>query len=483
MKESFYVKMAKRYADDPVGWINEFISFRGLEHKGLTDQQKEIAESLVKYKFLCIAAGGGIGKSALVAMLIIWFLATHPGARVPTTAPNSAQLHDTLFAEISKWLDRCKIKSMFNLTKGRLNVIGQRDWYCVARTVRRDIGNLNGTLAGFHSGHILIAVDEAADVPDPVFTALDGALTGKNSYIILISNPISYGGYFFDTVEDPEGTGFKVHQYSSIDSPLVTPDYARRIAARYGEDSAMYKTKVLGQTVTAANFAVVAPKDYENIIMSQREIKSGNNVVGIDVGGSGAGLTVLCHRSGYSIRRWDTLSGKADELLVQTGEIIRSMYGETHVTLVPDSIGEGSGYTSLLPQYVPRTATVVPYDGRLKASDEQMYPNTRSEVYDMVRRTFSKLHFPINPPKRLKKELANLMFLPHSELIELEPKKNFVRRLGFSPDYADALANALFVKITSKDVPIKMGKRTSSFLEALCMPDDTIRHGKYGMFV
>jgi len=479
----YYVKMAKTYGNDPVGWIDKFISFKGLQHQGLTWQQKEIAEDVVKYKFLCVAAGGGIGKSAIVAMLILWFLSTHPGARIPATAPNGAQLHDVLFAEISKWLERCSLKSMFTLTKGRLQVVNQREWYCVARTVRKDLGQLNGTLSGFHSGYMMIVVDEAAEVPDPVFTALDGALTGENSYIILISNPISYGGYFFDTIEDPKGTGFKVRQYSSKDSPLVTEAYALRIAARYGIDSAMYKSKVLGETVAAANFAVVDPKTYEKIISTQRELFDGNRVIGIDVGGAGKDLTVLCHRVGWSICRWDTLVGATDELLPQVSEIVANMYGEKPVTIIPDAIGEGSGFTSMLPQYVPPTARVLAYKGSKKALDPDMYANNRSAIFHFVQKNFHKMHFPIKPPDRLKKELANLIFVPHSNSVEIEPKKKFYNRLGFSPDNADALAETMYVNVSSQDLSIKVGKKARSIMSVLGGLGSSKKYGKYEMFV
>jgi len=475
--------MAKLYGNDPVGWIHKFISFKGLAHEGLTWQQKEIAENVVKHHFLCVAAGGGIGKSAVVAMLILWFLATHPGARIPATAPNGAQLHDVLFAELAKWLERCAMKSMFTLTKGRLQVVNQREWYCVARTVRKDLGQLNGTLSGFHSGYMMIVVDEAAEVPDPVFTALDGALTGENSYIILISNPISYGGYFFDTIEDPTGTGFKVLQYSSKDSPLVTEAYAKRIAARYGEDSAMYKAKVLGETVAAINYAVVDPKTFEKIVSTQRDLFDGNRVVGIDVGGAGKDLTVLCHRVGWSICRWDTLTGETDTLLEQTGEIITNMYGDKPVTIIPDAIGEGSGFTSLLPHYVPPTATVMAYKGSKKAADVDMYANNRSAIFHSLHKNFGKLHFPVKPPERLKKELANLIFVPHSNQIEIEAKKKFYNRLGFSPDNADALAETLFVNVSSMDKHIKVGTGARSIMSVLDSLGDSGKYGKYGMFV
>jgi Lhr-like helicase len=76
-------EISRQYHNDFDGWVNRFISFTGLSFSGLTFQQKEIGETLIEEKNVCVSAGGGIGKTAVAALLCIWFLSTHPFARIP----------------------------------------------------------------------------------------------------------------------------------------------------------------------------------------------------------------------------------------------------------------------------------------------------------------------------------------------------------------------------------------------------------------
>jgi hypothetical protein len=431
--------MTLKYRDDPIGWIETYIDFTGLEHQGLTDQQKLICKALVKDKKLCIAAGGGIGKSALVAMLILWFLITHPGARIPTTAPSHKQLIDVLFGEISKWLNRCQLKSFYRLLSSKLYIAGHTEWYAVARTVPKDNRLVNGTLAGFHSESLLIVVDEAADVPDGVYTALDGAMTTKNCYIILISNPVSTGGYFYDTITDPagRGAGFKVMNLSCIDSPLVSENYIKQIIARYGKDSPMYRSKVLGESISITDNIVVDPKLFDEVVSFQRERHGGKVVLGIDVGGM-VDPTIICHRIGDSFVRWDEYDKVDEDFMVPEilGMIDRLYKGED-VCVVIDAIGEGAGLARLLSNRAIGFE-LIEHKGSKASERPDMYRNQRTERYHLFKKHFRNFHFPVKPPERLKKELANLLFVLGDGPMEMEPKKRFHNRLGFSPDYADA---------------------------------------------
>ena len=51
---------------------------------------------------------------------------------------------------------------------------------------------------------LLIVVDEASGVPDPVFIPLEGAMTQEDNMVILIGNPTKNTGYFHETQFDPK---------------------------------------------------------------------------------------------------------------------------------------------------------------------------------------------------------------------------------------------------------------------------------------
>lgn len=473
------------YGNDPVGWINKFINFDGLKLDKLTWQQEEIATSLVEHKNIAVSAGGGIGKTALMAMLIQWFLITHPLAKIPTTAPTAKQLHDILWSEVSLWLKRNRLRDMYETRKGRLFIKGFPEWYAVARTVSKDTHELNDTLAGFHARHLLIIVDESSGVPDPVFTALTGAMTDKNSYIVLISNPVSTGGFYYDTITDPEGKGknFKVLFYSAKDSPLVDPTFEEFIITRYGKDSPMYKAKVLGLPIGEYDSVVVPPDVFDEVVNANKGFDTGAYVLSVDVGGSGPDATVFCYRCGRSFYKWETFD-KTDPTYVSDLIISRwqTDFQGKPFTCVVDAHGIGAGVYSNLTK--ANKFPVIGFIGPQKAFHQEMFQDKRAEGFYHLHKNFKDFQFPVPPPQRLKKELANLKFDYSAGPIKMEDKRSFKKRLGFSPDYADAMMMSCAVEnFTALSASRKVSKRAVSILSALRQRSRETKYGKFGKFV
>ena len=85
------------YANHPVEFVQDIL-------KADPDpEQKKILRSLVTNQMTSVRSGHGIGKSAVEAWSVIWFMCTHPYPKIPCTAPTQHQLFDILWAEISKW--------------------------------------------------------------------------------------------------------------------------------------------------------------------------------------------------------------------------------------------------------------------------------------------------------------------------------------------------------------------------------------------
>ena len=478
-------QLAVDYAHDPIGWINRYISFEGLKLDKLTWQQEEIAENLVKNRYVCVSAGGGIGKTALDALLIQWFLITHPLSKVPTTAPTAKQLNDVLWSEIDVWLKRNRLAKMYKRIKGKLYIEGFKEWYATARTVSRDRRELNDTLAGFHAPAVLICVDEASGVPDPVYTALVGTMTDVNSYILLISNPVSTGGFYYDIITDPDGKGqdFAVLYFSVEDSPLVDQEFIQTIINIYGLDSPMYRAKVLGLPIGVDESVVITPETYDKIVRTQREMGSGGVILSADVAGGGPDMAIICHRIGNSFPRWDEFH-KSDPTMV-SDEVIRiwrTMYAGKPFCAVIDAHGLGAGtYSNLAKEnYFPTVGFVGPE----RAFHELMYKSKRVEGYHKLQKDFPSFSFPTPPPERLKKELANLRFDFSGGPISMEDKKDFKSRLGFSPDYADAMMMTCVVEnFTAMTAPRLISSEAVNIFKRLKVGSRREKLGKYRKFL
>lgn len=221
-------------------------------------QQDEILQSVQQKKSMTtVTSGHGTGKSSLTAMMLMIYMILYPDARVVIIANKIAQVKSGVFKYVKTfWANAVKrhpwLQNHFVLTdtmfyeKSRKGV-----WEVLCKGYR--LGNEEG-LAGEHSKHLLIIVDEASGISDKAIGVLTGALTEADNRMLMLSQPTRPSGYFYDShhgmavsESNPDGIWTSI-VLNSEESPFVTDEFIIMKLAEYGgRDSMEYKIKVLGQ--------------------------------------------------------------------------------------------------------------------------------------------------------------------------------------------------------------------------------------------
>ena len=149
---------------------------------------------------IAVASGHGVGKSALVAWLILWALATFEDTRGVVTANTEVQLRTKTWAELAKWHRRCLVRSWFVFTATALHSADpehEKTWRVdmVAWSERQ-----TEAFAGLHNQgkRILVVFDEASAIPDAIWEVTEGALTDIGTEIVWFTpgNPTRNTGRF-----------------------------------------------------------------------------------------------------------------------------------------------------------------------------------------------------------------------------------------------------------------------------------------------
>ncbi|MFM2490833.1 DEAD/DEAH box helicase family protein [Enterococcus avium] len=154
------------YYDRPVEFCEDLL------HLEPDDWQRSVLNDLSEHPKVSVRSGQGVGKTALEAGAILWFLTCRPYSKVIATAPTMKQLYDVLWAEVSKWLNDSLIKSLLKWTKTKVSMVGDAErWFATARTATKP-----ENMQGFHEDHMLIVVDEASGVSDQIMEAILGPL-------------------------------------------------------------------------------------------------------------------------------------------------------------------------------------------------------------------------------------------------------------------------------------------------------------------
>ena len=151
-------KLIGRWADDAVSFVRECLQAEP------DAWQEETLRALNTNMRVAMKACKGPGKSALLAWIILWFLATRPHPKIAATSISGDNLSDNLWTELAKWMRRSSFLSdTFTWTKTRVFAKDHPEtWWASARTWPHsaDAQQQADTLAGLHADYILFVLDE-----------------------------------------------------------------------------------------------------------------------------------------------------------------------------------------------------------------------------------------------------------------------------------------------------------------------------------
>ena len=182
-------------------------------HLGAKPWQKQIdiLNAIRDHDFVAVRSCNGSGKTYTAALATLWWLMAHDEAVVLTTAPSERQVKELLWREIRAIYQRNKLLIGGKITQTRLVLSNKRFAYGFATdTTER--------FQGFHSQNILVIVDEASGVREFIFDAILGSLTSENSKMLMIGNPTSLAGTFYDAFHKNRKHVKTIH-ISAFDTP------------------------------------------------------------------------------------------------------------------------------------------------------------------------------------------------------------------------------------------------------------------------
>lgn len=445
-----YVRL---YAEDPHAFVREgFIT----EEPTIPDQWQD--DVLTDYKnrerAVSIRSGHGVGKSTILAWIIIHHAIFRFPQKTVVTAASEDQLFDGLAAEVASWIGKLPlpIQSLLNVKAQSIELRpsdaapqANKESFVSFRVSRADKPE---ALAGIHAdaGSVLIVGDEASGIPDAIFESASGSMSGANAMTFLAGNMVRSSGFFYDThfklqrtSENP--TGWKTHHVSSLTSPRVSKAFIEEARKRYGERSNYFRIRVLGEPpLTEANKIISA--ELANMALT-RDVKapvSANIIWGLDPGR-------FDDPTGLAKRKDNTLIEKTKEWHgLDTMQIVGHLvdeYESTPVRLRPveiliDTIGIGYGV-------VDRARELkLPVRG-INVSETpavgDRYRNLRTELWWKVREWFESRNVNIADDHDLVEELLRQPYdvLDSTGRVEAVSKKTLRSKGIKSPNRADAL--------------------------------------------
>lgn len=475
-----------RYRDDPVFWCEDKLGER------LWSKQREILESVRDNRYTAVPSCYESGKSFIAARCAAWFIDTRPlgTARVITTSITGGQVKAVLWTEIARAHAKGKLP-------GRLN---QTEWWVPITDVddgireelvafgRKPAENNPTSFHGIHAPDVLVIVDEAAEFPKGLFDALKGALGNERARLLMLGNPMDSLSEFakvcapgyqpkhnvisISAFSTPNFTGEDVSEEARIG--LVSPLWVEERKLDWGEDSPLYKSKVLAEF----------PENTDDVLIPLSWIKAAQArwnadafeteecydvELGCDVGG-GNNKNIICKRKG---RRAKIVVDNNNPDTMKTLEYLLTEIEREPQTLSAkiDAIGIGHGASDRAkqiatdqvikreqPDYARCASLVIGVEIGRTGTDPVHYANYRAEGFWLLRELFKEGSssdrtdgIAIDPSdEQLAAQLSSLKYKYSAGRIQIESKKEMLARRMPSPDRADALMLA-FLKLKANE--------------------------------
>jgi hypothetical protein len=454
--------------------VDPVLFARGILGVDLNDEQIAILQSVRYNRKTVIKACHASGKTFILAVLALWWLARYEDGIVLTTSSTYRQVRTQLWAEIHRLVGSAKVKyPKVNATQIKLR---DDNNYALGLSTNRA-----ENFQGYHGRHVLIIADEAPGIEAEVMEAMAGIMAGGDVHLVMAGNPTIPSGAFFDAFhrERPSWNCITIDAFDSPNLQGLTLDYLLLMDPRQGgplddnrlpylvtkrwvyeqyfawwhgdeSSSPIWMSRVRGEFPDQAISALIKLRWLERA--KERALREpvpdggGRLVAGVDVGGGGAETVVyVCERRPKGYRIVDMGFWRAEDT---RGKVVRFLepYRSRLKTVRVDTIGIGHNFgLHLRDQNFPVEFVNVSLpcgsQPNLRENDPaKRFVNEKARSYQYVADLFEHDEVDGLLDEETIAQLLDLQYEIDSRgRMKIESKDDARARRGGSPDRAEAL--------------------------------------------
>jgi hypothetical protein len=393
---------------------------------------------------MAVASGHGIGKSALTAWIILWIMSTRPYAKGIVTANTSDQLRTKTWGELGKWRSRCIVGHWFEYNNGRGSMSlyhhsWPESWRVDAQTCREENSE---AFAGLHAANStpFYIFDEASAVPDKISEVAEGGLTDGEPMFFKFGNPTRNTGTFRECF-NRQSHRWVTRQIDSRTAKMTNKKLIEQWRQDWGEDSDFFRVRVLGRFPRAGDTQFIPSDD---VFAAQkrgpgRYLGDDPLICGFDVARGGDDNCMIQFRRGKDAKSEKVyrIPGEKsrDSMKVVSKLVMILDRHKPDVTFV-DETGIGG---PILDRLVQLGYHAIGVGFGENATDEKHFKSRTAEMGYRCRQWLME-GGSIPDDIQLEEELTTRDYWHNDkDQLVLESKKDMKKRIGVSPDWADAL--------------------------------------------
>lgn len=447
-----------RFRDNPVGFAHEVLGLRTWR------RQRQVLNAIRDHDEVAVRSGHKVSKTKTAVIAALWWVCTRTLGFVVVTATTFAQVKSVFWKELRVTFRDSKIKlpgelhldpaTGYKISEGR-GIVG----------ISTDKAE---SMAGFSGPEMLFIADEASGVATTIFEAIEGNRAADGTKLLMTGNPTQTSGTFFEAFtkkRDLYHPDALIH-ISSEETPNITgeeepipglagPKWLEKKRKDWGVNDPRYQVRVLGNFPSRDPYAVIP---FEAILKAHErwavlDAPPINELlhIGVDVARFGDDDSVIQPRRGCWCPKPNVIHGQDTKAIAQMVRIVAKSLrrGSEPIRVKVDGIGVGAGVVDELRDKEANEKAgveleVVDINVSEVADDQDKYPNLRSQLwFDAAK--WIETEAALEPDDEVESDLLapRYTFDPKARQV-VESKKEIKKRIGRSPDRADALVLAAY---------------------------------------
>lgn len=476
------MKLAAKARRAPDKWLAKIFAAR------FWPKQCEIIRSFFKNRVTLVPSCHASGKSFTAAHAALAAFYLHPHSKVITTATTWHQVESILWSELRAAYARAKFP-LGGPAPLKTSIELAPDWQAFGVST-----NNPTSMQGQHApGGVFFIVDEGDGIEPEIWEGIKANLSTGDCHLLVIGNPVDPESKMAAMCNDEENTvipinAFDTPNFSAFNltiedfrngkwkektknqkSPapwLLSPQWVADVMREEGEESPFFISRVLARWPDVAEDALIKQAWIEKAWLRWQEadaqtaegrearakLELGPTALGHDVARFGDDKTVTAIRRGLRLFIAAVGSGLDTEAAAQQAmrlEVLEHMRTKQRPPIFADVAGVGAGVFDMLKKttraFAVDNAEAPSCNCQGKGSHSPQCPhgqffNKRAELYWNLREMLRTQPVALDPrDRRLAQELRAIRFKINKGRVQIEEKADIKKRLGRSPDRADAL--------------------------------------------
>jgi hypothetical protein len=314
-----------------------------------------------------------------------------------------------------------------------------KEWFAEAVTINTKASEeeQGEALGGRHADYMLVVLDEASGIPDPVFKPLEGTLTGICNIVVMIFNPTRSKGFAKES-HYGDSKRWLTLRWNSEESELVSKEYVEGMEDRYGRESNAFRIRVAGLPPVNETDTLILGDWIEDAVSRElMPLPDDPVILGVDCG-AGGDKAVIAIRQGGQIGK--LLKYSISDTMILVGYVVRAIEDTNASACFVDNIGLGLGVYNRLCE-LGYSKIVHAGDTRAAAYNPDKFFRRKDELWWTLREQFERGTIAIPNDTDLKDQLNSICAHPmeSSGKIKIDTKAKMKAKIGHSPDEADAI--------------------------------------------